>query len=520
MEMTEAILECRDLTVDFGQQRALNKVSLAIGRGEIVGLVGPNGAGKSTLGRVLVGEIPHGAYDGELRLDEREVRFSGARAAHDAGVILIHQEGAGINELSIGENIMLTLEPAQFGGLIDFEKLHQRAGRALRQLGVTADTRQLLGNQGGVALAEMVEIARSIVRGGKLYVFDESTAALGADEIGMLLEKMRELAATGASVIFISHRLHEILMVCDRIVVLRDGRKVLDAPRAGLDHEAVVRAMLGGSVGGGTARGPRTTRDGAGDGAAGLLRLEEWRVERSDLNPLGIGPIDAEIRRGEILGVYGALGSGKTEFLHSLFGLSPTRPTGSLWWKGDMAAPFSDPLAAIARGVAFVSADRQKEGIVPQLSVLENMMLGYHRRNLSWRKLGIRHGAARRLCVDLIRQLGIRTEGPDQPMAALSGGNQQKVLLARAVLNEPEILLLDEPTRGIDVGAKHDVYRWIHEAAAAGTSMIISSLEEAELIGLADRILVLRDGKQVALCDSRDVSEHDLALMAAGGRRH
>ena len=282
MAMNEALLECLDLTVDFGRQRALDRFSFALQRGEIVGLVGANGAGKSTLGRVLVGEIPFGSYSGELKLKGAEVRFEGARIANRAGIVLIHQEGAAVDQLTVGENVMLTLEPTRWG-LIDWPALHQRADSALNLLGVSADTRRGLGESGGVALTELVEVSRSIVRGGSVFVFDESTAALGVDEIGNLLQRMRELARSGASVIFISHRIQEILLVCDRVVALRDGRKVLDAPRVALDHAAVVGAMLG------TAPNRASPSPGfRGRGVVGgdslvaspLIDLENWRLSK------------------------------------------------------------------------------------------------------------------------------------------------------------------------------------------------------------------------------------------------
>jgi ABC-type sugar transport system ATPase subunit len=235
---------------------------------------------------------------------------------------------------------------------------------------------------------------------------------------------------------------------------------------------------------------------------------------------VALGPIDLEIGRGEIFGVFGPLGAGKTELLESLFGLSERPPHGRLLWDGVDRRPPPDPSSAIEMGLAFVSADRQKEGVIPQLSVLENMMLGYHRPDLSRGRFTLQHQKAREICQHFIDELGIRTEGPDQSISALSGGNQQKVLLARAMLNSPRLLLLDEPTRGIDVGAKRDVYRWIRRTASQGTSIIISSLEESELIGLADRILVLRDGKQLTILDGSSASEHDLLSLAAGGTRH
>jgi ABC-type sugar transport system ATPase subunit len=244
------------------------------------------------------------------------------RLAHQAGIVLVHQEGAAVDQLSIGENVMLTLEPNQYG-IIAWPALHERAASALGQLGVSADTQQRLGEHGGVALTELIEIARSIVRGGSVFVFDESTAALGVEEIGNLLQRMRELARSGASVIFISHRIQEILSICDRVVVIRDGRKVLDAPRAELDHATVVAAMLAGIANrqssGRLAESPHLN-DHTSPGA--LLQLKNWRRPRSERSRVDLGPINLEIGRGEIFGIFGPLGAGKTELLESLFGLS------------------------------------------------------------------------------------------------------------------------------------------------------------------------------------------------------
>jgi ABC-type sugar transport system ATPase subunit len=264
----------------------------------------------------------------------------------------------------------------------------------------------------------------------------------------------------------------------------------------------------------------RTSAGGSAELGPPALKLRNWRVPRSDICRINAGPIDIEIRDSEILGLFGPLGAGKTELLQSLFGLYGGSCSGECWMKGKLVAPFSKPAAAIRRGLALVSAERQKEGVVPQLSVLENMMLGHHRKDLSWWKIVLNRRAARQLCERLIEELGIQTTGPDQTIASLSGGNQQKVLLARAMVNSPRILLLDEPTRGIDVGAKRDVYRWVRATAAQGAAVIVSSLEELELLGLAHRILVLRDGRQLTVLDASKTDEHELLTLAAGGSLH
>ena len=513
------LVACGDLSVDFGRNRAIDHVSLAIHPGEIVGLVGPNGAGKSTLGRVLVGELPHGSYQGMLSINGRSVQFKNTRAAHAAGVTLIHQEGAAISSLSVGENVMLTLEPTR-RGIIDWPALHGSALGALARLGITLDSRSRLVDSGGIALEEMVEIARSIVRGSRIFVFDESTAALGAEEIRTLLSRMRELATQGAGIIFISHRIDEVLAVCDRIVVLRDGAVVLDTSREGQTYSTIVQAMLGKATPDRSRlpepkRQARTQQSARPEQAA--LSITAWHVRRSEASRLEVGPISFNLKKGEILGVFGPLGAGKTELLGSIYGLHSGRVEGVLVLGNLTMRPLKSASDAIRLGIAFVTADRQKEGLIPRLSVQDNMLLGYHRRDLARGRWMLDHRNGREHCQRLIRDLSIQTVGPEQVVGSLSGGNQQKVLLSRALLNAPRILLLDEPTRGIDVGAKREVYRLIADIAERGTAVICSSMEEDELLGLADRILVMRDGHQLALLDAAATNQRELLTLAAGG---
>jgi ABC-type sugar transport system ATPase subunit len=288
---------------------------------------------------------------------------------------------------------------------------------------------------------------------------------------------------------------------------------VLDGPIGQHSHDSIVRAMLGSDP----VPHVASTKHASSFETGGFLSLREWRVGRSKRNQVSLGPINLSVARGEILGIYGPLGAGKTELLSSIFGLQDGPCAGALELAGEVLNPFPNPRAAIASGISLITADRQKDGIIPQLSVLENMMLGHHRTELTWRGLTIRHDTCRRICEDLIQDLQIRTTGPDQPVNMLSGGNQQKVLLARAVVNSPRVLLIDEPTRGIDVGAKQDVYRWIRSAAKQGTAILVSSLEETELLGLAQRILVLRDGRHVATINSAEVTEEELIKLSGEG---
>lgn len=505
------LLQLDGITVEFGATRALDNVSFNVSAGEVVGLMGANGAGKSTLAKVIVGEIPYGSYRGTVTCNGNPAEFSNSRDAHHAGVALVHQEGSVVPQLTIGENVMLTIEPSRFG-VIDWKGLYAQADAAMRRLGLDIDTRKPLAGQGGVALMEQVEIARAIASGSRVFVFDESTSALGAGEIEVLLRRMRELAAQGAGIIFISHRTDEILKVCDRVVILRDGRVGLNAPRAQLDHASIVRGMLGNGRG-------ETVAPVAQEATSGrrgtLVNIRGWSLSKSLDNPRDLGPINLALAASEIVAVYGPLGAGKTEFLQSLYGFMPELTGGALDLAGSGFRP-QNPRDSILAGIAYVSAERQRDGVVAHLSVLQNMMLGWHSGPPRWKGPVVDEGRSEELCRAYIRDLAIRTQGPAQPISNLSGGNQQKVLLARALINEPRLVLLDEPTRGIDLGAKQDVYRLIRKVASTGTAVLYATMEESEALELADRILVLRDGRQVALVNTKDTNPHELLALAGG----
>lgn len=504
------LLRLDNIEVRFGATKAVDGVSLALEAGEIVGLMGANGAGKSTLAKVIVGEIPHGSFSGTMSCMGSPAAFSNARDAHKAGITLVHQEGSVVPQLSIGENVMLTIEPSRFGH-VDWPRLHAIAEDALRKVGTQIDSHTTLGTQGGIAMMELIEIARAIARGSRIFVFDESTSALGPDEIAILFQRMRELADQGAGVIFISHRIDEILQVCSRVVVLRDGEVSLDALSGEVRSDLIVRAMLGERpVSAGTGRVVPRSEPGQQ-----VLMLRNWRTNRSSDGDIAIGPFDLELAERDVVAIYGPLGSGKTELLRSVFGLSQATVLGEIRLGGK---PFvsSDPAHSIGSGVAYVSAERQRDGLVPQLSVLENMMLGWHGGCPRLAGGIVDQRTSEELCGSYIRDLAIRTSGPGQSISALSGGNQQKVLLARALINKPRLLLLDEPTRGIDLGARQDVYSLIRKVARSGAAVIYATLEESEALEHADRILVVRNGRSVGLLRADETDQHQLLSMAGG----
>ncbi|RUZ74407.1 sugar ABC transporter ATP-binding protein [Mesorhizobium sp. M7A.F.Ca.US.006.01.1.1] len=504
------LLRLENIEVRFGATKAVRGVTLGLAAGEIIGLMGANGAGKSTLAKVIVGEIPHGAFSGAMGCMGSPAAFLNARDAHKAGITLVHQEGSVVPQLSVGENVMLTIEPSRFGH-VNWPKLHAVAEDALNKVGARIDSRAPLGAHGGIAMMELIEIARAIARGSQIFVFDESTSALGADEIAILFQRMRELADQGAGVIFISHRIDEILQVCSRVVVLRDGEIALDAPHRDVQSDLIVRAMLG----------ERPLPAGAAlagskpEPGQQVLRLRNWCADRSSDTDIAIGPFDLELAERDIVAIYGPLGSGKTELLRSLFGLSQVTVSGEMHLGGKLFVP-SEPAHSIRMGIAYVSAERQRDGLVPQLSVLENMMLGWHGGCPRLAGRIVDHRTSEELCGSFIRDLAIRTSGPAQSISALSGGNQQKVLLARALINNPRLLLLDEPTRGIDLGARQDVYSLIRKVVRSGTAVIYATLEESEALEHADRILVVRNGRPVALLRANETDQHQLLSLAGG----
>ncbi len=497
------LLECNDVSVEFGATRALNRISLAFYPGEIVGLVGANGAGKSTLSKVMAGEIAQDNMMGMLLVDGRPVTFNSPRDAQKAGIVLIHQERATVDTLSVGENVMLGAEPA-CRGVVDWSRLNRDAGRYLEQLGVSDDAEQNITGA-SVATQQLIDVARALARGRRMFVFDESTAALGAHEVDLILGKMRELRRSGAAIVFISHRIGEILEIADRIVVLRDGGMVLDAKRGSVKEADVIVAMLG--------RGRRpadedlvpTMREET------VLSVRNWHGPRDDDRRVAVGPVNFDLHAGEVLGVFGALGAGKTELVSSLFGLYGRTPSGEMRIGGQTIV-IDSPRAAMRRAIALVPSERRREGILPGLSIEDNIAANPAATISSggW----LMHQTLANICDSYIRELNIKASGRDDVVDDLSGGNQQKVLLARCLAGQPRIILLDEPTKGIDLGAKEDVFRLVRRVAKSGTAFIYCSMEPDELLAAADRILIMRDGQQLGIHHRESLTEHDLMKLS------
>ena len=467
----------------FQGVQALAAASLELNPGETMGLIGQNGAGKSTLIKVLTGANRRDS--GTIQFDGREIDFASPQAAQTGGISTIYQEINLIPQRSVAENVMLGREFKRFG-FLDWRRINQEAVRLLRRFNIDIDVTQPLSDY-STAIQQMTAIARAVSFKSKLVIMDEPTSSLDEREVAVLFDVIRQLRAEGVAVIFVSHKLDELYRVCDRVTIMRDGRTVRVSPMSEIDKVSLVQAMIGRELAStqGRSTGFTESKAGTGEEVLGVEGLKSgFRVKDARVR----------VRAGEIVGLAGLLGSGRTEVARAVFG-ADVADSGEVRLAGSNGAP-KDPSEAIARGVGFCSEDRKLDGIVPHMSVAENLTLAVLPKLT---KLGIVDEAARRRIVEtFIKRLGIRTSGPDQKIRELSGGNQQKVLLARWLCADPKLLLLDEPTRGIDVGAKAEIQGLIRELADKGLGVLMISSELDELVEGGDRTFVLSDGRTVA----------------------
>ncbi|WP_407555588.1 sugar ABC transporter ATP-binding protein [Streptomyces sp. Pv4-95] len=496
------MLAVQGLTKSFPGVLALDGVDFAVRAGEVHALVGENGAGKSTLIKVLTGV--HRPDAGELRHHGRPVRFQTPLHAQHAGISTIYQEVNLIPLMSVARNLFLGREQRTRLGLIDFGRMHREAGTALADLGVRVDVRRPL-HELGVGAQQMVALARARSVDARVVIMDEPTSSLEPREVATLFGVIRTLRERGVAVVYVSHRLDELYAVCDAVTVLRDGRSVHTGQLAGLDRLRLVSLMLGREMG--EVRREGVTRFSGAHEAAGaepVLAVEELTVPRR------LHGISLSVRPGEVVGLGGLLGSGRSETAKAIAG---ALPAGGRVTVAGLPVRTGSTAAALRAGISLLPEDRKAEGILPGLSVRENIALAALPR-LS------RFGLVSRPRIDrvvdtFVRRLNIKASGPDQKVGELSGGNQQKVLLARWLAMHPRVLLLDEPTRGIDIGAKAEVQRLIDELAEDGLGVLLISSDVEELIEGSDRVVVLKDGAVVGELTGGDVTEDDLMRAIA-----
>ncbi len=502
--MPPSLLSMQSITKTFSGIAALSGASLEVATGEVHALIGQNGAGKSTLIKVLTGY--HRKTSGEVSFEGGVFEVASPRAAQDAGISTIYQEINLVPQRSVMENICLGREQRRYG-LLDWPAMRIEARRLLAQFNLTLDVDRPL-SQFSTATQQMVAIARAVGFSARLVIMDEPTSSLDDREAQVLFSVIRGLRDRGVSVLFVSHRLDELYQVCDRVTIMRDGCTVRVADMAEITKLELVSTMLGRDV---ARAAGRTTGFGvaANPPGAPVLQasgLSDGRHARR---------VDFSVATGEIVGLAGLLGAGRSETARLVFGDTAAK-AGQMAFAGQPFAP-SQPIDAIRAGIGFCTEDRKVEGIIPDMSVADNMMLAL--RPALGRSGIVDETRSRDIAARFIKQLGIKCTGPDQRIRELSGGNQQKVLLARWLAMSPKLLILDEPTRGIDVGAKDEIQKLIRSLADQGLAVLMISSELEEVVEGANRVFVLREGLSVAEI-ARDKLTEDavLAAMADGGQ--
>ncbi|MEM5584576.1 multiple monosaccharide ABC transporter ATP-binding protein [Roseibium sp. AS2] len=499
-----ALLSMQNISKTFPGVKALDRVSLDVQKGEIHAVVGENGAGKSTLMKVLSGVYPHGDYDGEILFDGKPARFSGISDSEKQGIIIIHQELALVPQLSIAENIFLGNECAR-KGVIDWRETNRRTGELLAKVGL-AEAPTTRVDSIGVGKQQLVEIAKALSKDVKLLILDEPTAALQENDSRKLLDLMLELKEQGVTSIIISHKLNEVRYVADSVTVIRDGTAVskLDA-RAGLSEDIIVRDMVGRDM---THRFPDHRRT---PGKV-LLEVEGWNVWHPEhAERQVIRDACFNVRAGEVVGIAGLMGSGRTELAMSIFGRSYGRNiSGSVRLHGK-PVDVSTVDRAIAAGISYVTEDRKALGLVLDETIRFNTTLA----NLDGVSSGsvLKRNEETKVAERYREALAIRTPSVFQKTVNLSGGNQQKVVLAKWLFTAPEVLILDEPTRGIDVGAKYEIYTIINDLADQGKAVLMISSEMPELLGMCDRIYVMNEGALVGELSAGDASQERIMSL-------
>ena len=500
------LLEMQNIVKEFPGVRALDGVSFTLDKGEFHALVGENGAGKSTLMKVLSGVYPEGSFTGEILVDDSIRHFRGVRDSEDAGIAIIYQELSLVKELTVGENIFLGREPSRFG-VIDSTKLYHKAATLLRELHLDIDPRIQVGNL-GIGRQQLVEIAKALSQDAKILVLDEPTAALAESEVETLFDILSKLKARGVGLIYISHKLEEVFRMSDRVTVLRDGRTVGTHLAKDLTTNRVIAEMVGREVGD---IFPQSTHE-FGETALEVKNLTAYSVDRPDKRL--VDDVSFSLRKGEVLGIAGLMGSGRTELMTAIFGAWPGKYDRKVIVDGNERA-ISSPADAIAMGIAFVTEDRKRYGLILEQTIVDNMTLAGLKR-IAGRILTDRTREFRAVR-EPMQSLGVRARSPLAVAGTLSGGNQQKVVLGKWLLTKPKVLFLDEPTRGIDVGAKQDIYKEINKLAQEGLAIVLVSSELPEVLGLSDRVIVLHRGRIAAEYTRSEATAEKVMAAATGG---
>lgn len=492
--MSLPVLQVKGLDKSYIGVHALDHVDFDLNEMEIHALLGENGAGKSTFMKILDGSVIKDG--GRIFINGQEVNITNPHQAQQLGIGMVYQELSLIPNLTVAENIFLGRWPRRkLFRSVDWRQIYRQSKEALKRLGVSIDVKERVNNL-GMGERQLTEIARAISMNVKILLLDEPTSALSGEERERLFAMVRALKETGVSIIYVSHRLSEVPQICDRVTVIRDGKKIDTLPINQADESTLIRMMVGRNI------GERFPKEKIQEGKE-ILRVKNLTIN-GRLNNL-----DLNLHQGEVLGIFGIMGAGRTEFARALFGIDKINK-GDIFISGKRVS-ISSPENAIREGLGYLTEDRQS-GLLMRMTIPQNITLPSLKR---FNKFGfLRHGDERKIARDYIENLGIHTPKLDQKVEFLSGGNQQKVALAKWLCSQSKILILDEPTRGIDVGAKIEVYRLINELSKCGVGIILLSSELPEVLNMSDRILVMSDGSFVGEFKGGEASQEDLLRSA------
>jgi len=500
-----SLLEMKQITKEFPGVKALDGVTFDLSAGEFHSLVGENGAGKSTLMKTLSGVYPFGSYGGDIVVDGQVQQFKTVRDAENAGIAIIFQELSLVKELTVGENIFLGKEPSRFG-VINWAELYQKATKLLKDLHLPIDPRTPVGNL-GIGQQQLVEIAKALSQNAKILVLDEPTAALTESEVETLFKILTDLKVRGVGMIYISHKLDEVFAMSDRITVLRDGKTVGTDYAKDLTKDMIISRMVGREVGD---IFPKTSHE-FGETVLEIKDLNAYDFDNP--NKKLVKDVSFSVKKGEVVGVAGLMGAGRSELLMAIFGAWQGKSSGEVFVEG-RKVEINSPSDAIKNGIGFVTEDRKRFGLILEQTIMDNSTLaglkqivGNFLTNRAKETIATRQ---------VMSSLHVKANSPLTVAGTLSGGNQQKVVLGKWLLTNPKVLFLDEPTRGIDVGAKQEIYSEINKLAKTGLAIVMVSSELPEVLGLSDRVLVLHEGKLTGEFTKEEATPEKVMVAATG----
>ncbi|KLR73203.1 D-ribose transporter ATP-binding protein [Geobacillus sp. T6] len=504
--MQSYVLEMKGITKEFPGVRALDNVTFSVRKGEIHALCGENGAGKSTLMKVLSGVYPYGSYDGKIYIEGKEVRFRNIKESQEAGIAIIYQELAVVEEMTVAENLFLGHELMR-GKYIDWNRLYSEAQKWLQKIGLDIDPETKVRNL-TVGKQQLIEIAKALSKNAKIIILDEPTAALTDSDVATLKNILCDLRSQGVTCIYISHRLNEVMELADTVTVLRDGQTISTDRIELLTEEQIIAKMVGRELNELYPYEPRNV-------GKEILKVDHYSVIDEQTGREVIHDVSFSLKAGEILGISGLMGSGRTELFTSLFGAYHGKKRGTVWIDGKQV-DIRRPAEAIQYGMAYVSEDRKKYGLVLEMDIIKNSTLVALKKVAKWNVID--HALEVKQAEEITKRMKLKAPTLEAKVSQLSGGNQQKVVLSKWLLNNPKILILDEPTRGIDVGAKYEIYKIINELASQGVGIVLISSELPEVMGMSDRILVMSEGRITGEFQRHEATQERIMTCATGGK--